>query len=104
MLTDMLRSDAISATALVDAILARGHAITVHDGEAFAVKRSSDRNTILDALASTEADTLIVRDANGTKLGSFFLVYGNGPDELIADYTFNPFCEAMAKRACPGMF
>ena len=104
MLTDMLHSDAVIVRALVDAILARGHAISVHDGECFAVKRSNDRAAILDALASTEADTLIVRDASGTKLGSFFLVYGNGPDELIADYTFNPFCEAMAKRACPGMF
>lgn len=104
MLSDMLHSDAVIARALVDAILARGHAISVHDGECFAVKRSNDRAVILDALASTEADTLIVRDASGTKLGSFFLVYGNGPDELIADYTFNPFCEAMAKRACPGMF
>ena len=104
MLADMLHSDAVIARALVDAILSRGHVITVNDGMFYTVKRSSDRAAILDALAGTEADTLIVRDANGTKLGSFFLVYGNGPDELIADYTFNPFCEAMAKRACPGMF
>jgi len=104
MLSDMLHSDAVVARALVDAILSRGHAISVHDGECFAVKRSNDRAVILDALASTEADTLIVRDANDTKLGSFYLVYGNGPGELVADYTCNPFCEAMVKRACPSMF
>ena len=102
MLTDMLYSDAVAARALVDAILARGHSISVHDGESFAVKRSSDRATILDALAGTEADTLIVRDANGTKLGSFYLVYGNGRGELVADYPCNPFCEAMVKRCGLG--
>ena len=93
------RDDAKTATALVDAILANpGHTISVNDGDGWAIRRSADRAKILEAMASTGEDTLAVFDANGDRLGSFWLIYGHGPGELIADHSDSAYAWGIAKR------
>jgi hypothetical protein len=92
-------SDADQATALVTLLLTNGNTISVNDGEEWVVKNSTDSGFIMESMASTEADTLKVRDADGNTLGTFYLVYGNGPDELIADCSDNSYCE----RVCQVM-
>lgn len=77
-------------TRLVDVVLATGYTISVHDGEAFPVKRSSDRATILAGIGSTDVDTLVLRGAGtGDLIGNVLLVYGNEPGVVISDHSDN---------------
>jgi hypothetical protein len=70
---------------LVDA----GYTVSVFDGEDYPVRKSTSKRAIFDALAQTDNDKLVARDKDGKKVGWVWLVYGNEPCELIADYTLN---------------
>lgn len=76
---------------LVRNAIAKGYLVSVHDGEEWACKRSTDLATIMDALGNTDEDTIQLRCTDGTKVGSIYLVWGNAEDgsELVADYTDN---------------
>ena len=96
------------ARRLVRLCMERGFAISVHDGEEWAVKRSQDRAAILAELATTDMTTVKVwRPLEGEAAtawapgGSFLLVWGNEPDgsELIADHTDNELCNELAELA-----
>jgi azurin len=97
MLEYISQTDARSVIALVDAILSNpGHTMSVHDGEAWSVRRSQDRDAILNAMGETELDDVRVRDEDTNIIGWFRLIYGNGPGELIADCSDNDYCGAIA--------
>jgi hypothetical protein len=84
------KEEAVVARRLVRKALKLGYTVSVNDGEEWTVKKSSDRMTILCALASTGEDFLKFRNADGEAIGTMMLVYQNGPgDELIADYSAN---------------
>ena len=72
---------------LVKAALKQGWTISVNDSEEWTVKRSSDFNVVMDALFTTDADTLLFRKPDGDRIGSVVLVYGNAGYEVIADYS-----------------
>lgn len=94
------RAEAAVARRLVRKALEAGYKISVHDGGEWTVKGSTDRNAILEALATTGEDTIRLRDADNNKIGSFSLVYQDGPgDELIADFTDNEIMEGLYKLA-----
>ncbi|ARK07588.1 hypothetical protein LAV_00213 [Sphingobium phage Lacusarx] len=94
------KEEAAVARRLVRKALEAGYTISVDDGEDVTVARSTDRKAILEALATTGADTLIIRDATGARLGSLYLVYQNGPgEELIADHSDNEAMEALYRAA-----
>lgn len=76
------------ATHLIDAALAHNWTVSVYDGEAWCLKRSSNRDDILAAIASTDADNIRFRDADGRNMGMVVLVWGNDQD-IIADYTLD---------------
>ena len=88
------------ASALVAALVARG-TVCVNDGEEVTLSRSTDAAAILAAMATTEADCLIWRSIEGSKIGWFFIVYGNGPDELIADCADVADCIALLDEVAP---
>lgn len=69
--------------------LAANCLVSVFDGEEYPLKRSSDAVEIMRALCSTDEDTLLLRDANGARLGSVLLIWGNGQD-VISDYSYTP--------------
>lgn len=73
----------IVATQLVDALLRRGYPVSVFDSEEETVTDSTDRAEILDALNTADDDTI----SGG--VFSYWLVYGQGGDELIADYSYS---------------
>jgi hypothetical protein len=75
---------------IVDTALAAGCLITVCDGEDYPVKRSTDAKAIMAAIMSTDEDVLIIRKADGTKLGSVYLAYGNDGYDVISDYVDTP--------------
>jgi len=83
------------AHGLVNRVLSDGNTISVHDGEEFVTKRSNDAVAILSAMASTGSDSLIIRDPNGDRIGSVYLVYGNEPENLIADYSGDEYTGAL---------
>jgi hypothetical protein len=86
---------------LITACLAKGYFVSVHDGEEWAVKRSSDMSEIREAATAVEMVELVIRDMeNNRKVGWISIIWGNAPDgsELIADYTANPEMEALVKR------
>jgi hypothetical protein len=76
------------ARRLIRNALAKGYSVSVYDGEEWALKRSTDRAAIIEALASTDCDTLRFRDNAGNVIGSMLLIWGND-DDLISDYSDN---------------
>ena len=52
-------------SALLDAALAKGYSVSVHDGETWPVKRSTDRAALMDAIGTTDMDTLRIRKPCG---------------------------------------
>ena len=90
----MNRHETAEARALIACLLSRpGCSLSVHDGEERTLSRSTDAAAVFAALGTTDADTLSVH-AGPLGLGSFVLIYGNGPGELIADHSDNQFCES----------
>ena len=87
------------AAKIVDDALALGYAISVYDGEAWALVLSSRRQEILEALNSTGIDNLQIRSARGEYVGVVALVWGNAGWELISDYTVSDTMEALLKGA-----
>ena len=85
------------ARKLVRNLLSRGLNVSVFDGEEMTVKRSRKESEILEALATTEADQLIVRNDDWEKVGWFLLVWGNEEDGscLIADHSDNQLCDTV---------
>jgi hypothetical protein len=81
--------EAAAARKLVSLILARGWTVSLYDGEEWTLKASNNRRAILSALGTTWADELLLRDADGAKVGGLFLVWGNSAPELVADYYDN---------------
>ena len=74
------------AVQLVRQILRQGFTISVFDSEEMALVDSRDEAEILEAMCTTDDDRLYV---GGTeRIGSFWLIYGNGED-LISDYSWN---------------
>ena len=92
------------ARRLVTAALAAGYSVSVNDGVETTVHRSTRAREIIDALATTGEDVLIIRDAAGARVGALWLIYGNDPsgEELIADYTDNDACNALYTAAHKG--
>lgn len=80
--------EAAIAKKLVGVILDRGFKISIWEGERWTILLSQDEKAILEALASTGDDMLMVSTPKNGLLGYIFLVYGNGED-LISDHSVN---------------
>ena len=81
------------ARRLVAALVVDGLALSVHDGDEWTVKGSTNGREILDALCTTGSDIVSAVDCEGRKVASFVLIWGNDPDgsELIADGSGDSF-------------
>lgn len=77
------------AKQIVTDALYRKYTVSVNDGEEWTVKRSSDFNQIIEALASTGEDLLKFRSESGEALGTVYLVWGNCGWDLITDHSAN---------------
>lgn len=69
--------DPITRTAL-----SRHWAISVHDGEAWALLRSSDYDAITAEIAATDMTSLKLRDWEGSFHGLITFVHGNDEDVI----------------------
>lgn len=88
-------TEAQVARKLITLALARGWTVSLHDGEAWTLKRATARSAIWAAMASTDADTIKFRDGDGKVVGNVLLVYGNGGEDLIADHSDNRVMRAL---------
>lgn len=103
------KGEARAARSLVHHALRLGYCISVFDGEERTVRHSRDRNTILEALASTAGDVVCIHLPDPSKasgfrqMAAFDLIWGNDPsgEELIADYTDNPAAEELYRAVYP---
>lgn len=64
--------------------IANGWTVSVWDGEAWPLTRSTDLDAILAATRSTDEETLRFR-CGAAVVGSLFLVYGNDGHDVVAD-------------------
>lgn len=89
--------DKKAASALVKECLKRGYVVSVYDGEEWTLKRSAKYFQIMEALATTEWDRLLVRDSAGEVIGHFDLIWGNDVGETIADMSGSLECGSIDK-------
>ena len=82
------------ARAIVERAMRASYTVSVNDGEEWTVLRSSDRRQIKDAMATTDFDRLLFRDAEGKAVGSVILIYCNDSD-CISDHTDNEAMSAL---------
>lgn len=80
---------------MVRIALTKGLTVSVWDGGEWTLKRSKSVTRVLSACGTTDHDVLRFRDKDGTKVGSVSLVYGNGPGEVVSDYSDVPAMEWM---------
>jgi hypothetical protein len=100
---------------LVDRFLGQGFFVSVNDGERTVVVNARNTHDVVAHMRTTGEDLLVIRrcdnvnavpvDRTFTKVGSIYLVYGNAPHEVVADYTtgrdlvFDGIMEAHAEWA-----
>lgn len=75
---------------IVSLAIERGFSVGVNDGEETVLTNSKDVETILKVLFSTDEDYLLFyREGETNHFGWVWLLYGNGPDEVVSDYSTN---------------
>lgn len=84
-----IETDLWIARKVIRKALAKGYNISVMDGDDYPVKRSTSFKVINEALASTDSDSLIIRDASANRIGFILLIWGNGED-VVSDHTDKP--------------
>ena len=97
------RHERAIAERLVTDAIAQGYQVSVNDGEAWVVKRSTDSKAIMAALFSTDEDYIRIRkDGEETSVGTFTLIYGNDGWDVIADWSYSAETEAVMQRIQRG--
>jgi len=84
------RETGIVVGAIIKAFLDLGLKVSVNDGEETTVKMSQSYREIIGATFSTDQDYLIIHNDKLERIGTVWLVYGNGSWEVAADYTDHP--------------
>ena len=77
--------DRLSANALIRRLLKDDMLISIHDGEEWMLKKSTDRKEILETMSQTGEDTVRARTADRKHVADFYLIYNNGSEQ-------NPMC------------
>lgn len=86
---------------LVDYALSKSLVISVYDGGDWAVKKSSDRATILEHTRAVDESWLIIRDETtsvSVPVAKVFIVLGNEPETEVADCTDCTFMTEWSKQ------
>jgi hypothetical protein len=85
--------------AAIRAAIADHCRISVFDGESNPVKDSIDVPQIIAGLGHCDEEWVILETSIGNRrVGSLYLVYGNDPDEVIADYSWSETHDADGSR------
>ena len=91
------QAEMAKARRIVREALRTGYVVRLHDGEEWATEFTRSRSEVNAALRSTDEERLVIRSADGTeRIGSVLLIWGNGAEDLVADYAA-PNDEAFAR-------
>lgn len=90
------------ARKLIKAILAEGYNISVHDGEEWVVVDERSFSSVWEGIGNTDIDEIKVLDDTRHCKGWFTLIWGNSPEELVADCSDTVFCDQMIDKATPN--
>lgn len=87
---------------LLTAIREDGYHFRINNGEDFETEHTQDVELAMSNCMATDEDYVVVYriDPDGAfkRMGKFWLVYGNSPEEVIADYGTGPSWESMFSR------
>lgn len=97
--THLNNDDRRITSRLIGEALARGFKVSIYDGEEWAVRRSTDADTIGAFIGATDEMTVRVSNDQNETLARFFLVFGNGDDTTIADCTDNDLARELSDHA-----
>jgi hypothetical protein len=75
---------------IVNRALDKGYLLSVFDGEEWPALHSDDSEEVMAELGHTDTDWLYVENGARQKIGMIWLIYGNDPDEVVADCTDKP--------------
>ena len=90
---------------LIGNALAQKWLVSVNDGEEWTVRKSKNRDKILEALATTGEDVLRFHDSEGNNLGMISLIYQGGDsdgEEVISDHTDNESMNHLYRLTFPA--
>lgn len=97
------RHERAIAERLVTDAIAQGYQVSVNDGEAWVVKRSTDSKAIMAALFSTDEDYIRIRkEGEEGSVGTFTLIYGNDGWDVVADWSYSAETEAQMEQIQRG--
>lgn len=97
------RHERAIAERLVTDAIAQGYQVSVNDGEAWVVKRSTDSKAIMAALFSTDEDYIRIRkEGEDGSVGTFTLIYGNDGWDVIADWSYSAETDAAMQQIQRG--
>ncbi|MDL2398437.1 hypothetical protein [Rhizobium mayense] len=82
-------------SAIVIHAIANRMTISVYDGEKWTLARSRSCGDIFASLFTADEDRLLLRNADGDKVGWFCLAYGKDDYGVVSDYTASHACEAI---------
>ncbi len=89
------------AAALIDALLARGLQLSVHDSEEFTVTKSTDKGEVIRALFTTDMDSIHGHTADGKAACWWSMIYGNSGWDVISDFSANDLSEEVWNELKP---
>jgi len=75
---------------IVGRALDKGYLLSVYDGEEYPIMHSDDPEAVMAELGHCDEDWLQVANEDRKRIGVIYLVYGNDPDEVVADCTDKP--------------
>lgn len=91
--------DRLVANALIRRLLKDDMRISIHDGEEWMLKQSTDRKEILETMSQTGEDTVRARTADGEHVADFYLIYHNGSEQepmvTISDTSANYYADSV---------
>jgi len=75
---------------IVGRALDKGYLLSVYDGEEYPLRSSDDAEAVMAQLGHCDDEWLWVENEDTRKVGFIYLVYGNDPDEVVADCSDKP--------------
>jgi hypothetical protein len=76
------------ARRIIDDALAAGYSIDLFDGEEVVLHKGTNADAIMAGMFSSDDDMLFLHK-DGKRIGSVWLIYGNGGYDVVSDYSMS---------------
>jgi hypothetical protein len=78
---------------LINYAIKSGNTVSVHDGEYWAIKRSTGYKAIIDAIESVEVCSIRFRNSENELIGTALVTPFEDAECTVCDYSATPFME-----------